>query len=182
YGQDLDPVEDFLVYTRTGHCNRFATALTLMLRARGVPARIALGFRGYESTGDGAYQVRQSHAHSWVEVLVQRTTEDNHATRHWLIMDPTPAIGDGADGEGKLARIADEFQRAVTQFFKNFIIEYNTDKQARARAALSNLDVLAWPGAIVTILAPLAAQPIVWAVLGLVTGGLLWRRRVRIYR
>src|SRR5262249_11961678 len=42
YGQDLDPVEDFLVYTRTGHCNRFATALTLMLRARGVPARIAL--------------------------------------------------------------------------------------------------------------------------------------------
>ncbi|MEM9703753.1 MAG: transglutaminaseTgpA domain-containing protein, partial [Planctomycetota bacterium] len=40
----IDAVEDFLANKRTGHCEYFATALALMLRARGIPSRIVTGF------------------------------------------------------------------------------------------------------------------------------------------
>ena len=44
----LDPVEDFVRNTRSGHCEYYATALTLMLRRAGIPARMVVGFKGGE--------------------------------------------------------------------------------------------------------------------------------------
>jgi transglutaminase-like putative cysteine protease len=66
----LDPTEDFVLNTKAGHCQRFATALVLMLRTQGVPSQIVLGYRGLEGRGDGWYDVREDHAHAWVEILV----------------------------------------------------------------------------------------------------------------
>src|SRR5207244_7733846 len=68
----LDPVADFLFNTKVGHCNRFATALAVMLRSIGIPAQLVLGFRGADALGNGNYAVRQCYAHSWVEVFVLR--------------------------------------------------------------------------------------------------------------
>jgi transglutaminase-like putative cysteine protease len=66
----IDPAEDFLLNTKAGHCQRFATALTLMLRTQGIPAQMVIGYRGCESRGDGWYDVREDQSHAWTEVLV----------------------------------------------------------------------------------------------------------------
>ncbi|HKB04200.1 MAG TPA: transglutaminaseTgpA domain-containing protein [Gemmataceae bacterium] len=73
--KSVDPVEDFLLNTKSGHCQRFATALVLMLRTQGVPCQMVLGYRGCEGRGDGWYDVREDHAHAWVEVLVPASGE-----------------------------------------------------------------------------------------------------------
>jgi len=68
---DIDPLEDFVVNRRRGHCEFFAGALAMMLRSVDIPARIVLGYRGGEWNAVGNfYQFRQLHAHSWVEVYL----------------------------------------------------------------------------------------------------------------
>ncbi len=105
---ELDPLEDFIVEHRQGHCEYFAGALALMLRSQGIPARIAIGFRAGEWNSDGGYyQVRQLHAHTWVEALLEpkHYAEENlgstmrWAVGGWLVLDPTPIGGSGAVDE-----------------------------------------------------------------------------------
>lgn len=62
------PVDDFLFNTKKGNCEYFATSMALMLRFKGIPARVVGGFRGgsYNNLG-GYYIVRASDAHLWVE-------------------------------------------------------------------------------------------------------------------
>jgi hypothetical protein len=93
YAKDFDtggskPLEDFLYRTRTGNCEYFSTALTLLLRALGVPARLVVGFYGgaYGHDGDEVYLViRESNAHAWTEVL----DEDEGG---WVRVDATPIL------------------------------------------------------------------------------------------
>lgn len=82
-----DPLEDFLFETRAGHCEFFATAMVMILRARGVPARIVTGFLGGELNDIGNFEVvRKEDAHAWVEVFDRQ--------RGWISFDPTPpALG-----------------------------------------------------------------------------------------
>ncbi|HEV7798567.1 MAG TPA: DUF3488 and transglutaminase-like domain-containing protein, partial [Pyrinomonadaceae bacterium] len=64
-----DPLADFLFNVKTGHCEYFSTAMTVMLRTRGIAARVVNGFlAGEYNEAAGAYTVKQSDAHSWVEV------------------------------------------------------------------------------------------------------------------
>jgi hypothetical protein len=80
----LDPVEDFLINRKAGHCEYFASALALMLRAVNVPSRLVSGFKGGSvNTISGAYEVEQRHAHVWVEALL--------GGDRWVTVDPTPA-------------------------------------------------------------------------------------------
>jgi hypothetical protein len=70
---DVDPLEDFVVSRRRGHCEFFAGALAMMLRSVQIPARVVLGYRGGEWNAVGNfYQIRQLHAHSWVEVYLTK--------------------------------------------------------------------------------------------------------------
>jgi len=81
------PVEDFLFRYRSGHCEYFASAMVLLLRAQGIPARLVTGFLGGEFNPlEGYYIVRQSNAHAWVEAWLGE--EDG-----WRIFDPTPPSG-----------------------------------------------------------------------------------------
>ena len=75
------PLADFLLTTRAGHCEYFATATTLLLRAAGVPARYATGFSAQEpaSLGDG-YVVRERHAHAWARAWVDGAWRDVDTT------------------------------------------------------------------------------------------------------
>jgi transglutaminase-like putative cysteine protease len=78
------PLEDFLSNSRTGFCEHFASAMVMMLRAAGVPARIVTGFHGGEENSYGDYIiVRQSNAHSWVEASIDG---------RWRRFDPTPLV------------------------------------------------------------------------------------------
>ena len=64
----LDPVEDFLVNRKEGHCEYFASALALLLRSVDIRSRMVNGFKGGDwNELTGTLNVRQKHAHSWVE-------------------------------------------------------------------------------------------------------------------
>ncbi len=68
----VEPVEDFLFNRRRGHCEYFASAMVLLLRSAGIPARLVNGFKVTEwNPISGYYVVRQSDAHSWVEAYLQ---------------------------------------------------------------------------------------------------------------
>ena len=79
-----DPLAHFLFETKAGHCEYFASAMTIMLRTLGVPSREVNGFLPgeYNELG-GDYIVRASDAHSWVEVYFPGAD--------WEVFDPTPA-------------------------------------------------------------------------------------------
>ena len=80
---DQPPLVAFLLQVKRGHCEYFATAMAIMLRAVGVPSRNVTGFVGgrYNPYG-GYYALRQGDAHSWVEAY----QED----RGFVAYDPTP--------------------------------------------------------------------------------------------
>jgi len=81
----IDPVEDFL-QRKSGHCEYFASALTLMLREVGIPARMVSGFKGGNvNKFSGYFEVEQRHAHVWVEAYLNQ---------RWVVFDPTPAARD----------------------------------------------------------------------------------------
>jgi transglutaminase-like putative cysteine protease len=64
-----DPIEWFLFDSREGYCNYYASAMVLMLRSQGIPARMAAGFaQGTWDADRGAFLVRERDAHTWVEV------------------------------------------------------------------------------------------------------------------
>ncbi len=76
-----DPLVAFLYDLKRGHCEYFAGAMTLMCQSLGMQARMVVGFKCDEYNAvDGQFIVRQSHAHSWVEV---RTSDG------WKSFDPT---------------------------------------------------------------------------------------------
>ncbi|MFO0822489.1 MAG: transglutaminase domain-containing protein [Gemmataceae bacterium] len=116
--KDVDPVEDFLFHTRAGHCERFASALALLLRSQGIPAVLVLGFKGWEATPDPQqYLVKQDHAHAWVEALIVEFEPPPPGTNEppvsrWRSLDPTPSGQPSTDtpSEGWVALARDWVQ------------------------------------------------------------------------
>lgn len=81
----IEPVLDFLQHHREGHCEYFASAMALLLRALQIPARVIGGYRVTERNAlGGFYIVRGRNAHAWVEV---------HTRGRWSTLDPTPPGG-----------------------------------------------------------------------------------------
>jgi len=77
-----DPMQSFILNHREGHCEYFASAMTLMLRTLKIPARMVTGFQigEFNPLGD-YYTVRAKHAHAWVEVYA--------GSGMWVEFDPT---------------------------------------------------------------------------------------------
>ena len=127
----IDPNEDFVSNFKTGHCSAFASAMTLMLRSQGIPARMVVGFHGGEfNQRDQSYTVRAWHAHSWVEVYMRKRDcrlgnlekwqyNDGGA---WLIGDPTPPQPE--IDEGLQAENAIDLARTVWQ---DYVLGIETD-------------------------------------------------------
>jgi transglutaminase-like putative cysteine protease len=79
----LDPVVDFVTLHRAGHCELFASAMVLLARTQGIPARVVGGYHVSEVNPiTGQLVVRERNAHAWVEAWI------DGAWRGW---DPTPA-------------------------------------------------------------------------------------------
>jgi len=78
-------IDDFLFGSRAGFCAHYAGAMTFVLRAAGIPARVVAGYQGGELNPDGHYiSVRQLDAHAWVEYW--------QAGVGWRSVDPTAAV------------------------------------------------------------------------------------------
>lgn len=76
-----EPVLQFLNETKRGHCSLYASAMTLILRELGVPARYCTGFYVEAPEGSNSVMLREKNLHAWVEVYV--------GEYGWVTFDPT---------------------------------------------------------------------------------------------
>ena len=116
-----DPLAAFLFESRAGHCEYFATAMAVMLRQIGIPARLVNGFRTgeYNTLGD-AWVVRQYDAHSWVEAYFN--------PYGWIEFDPTPA--EPRQERSALARWLTGVTEAVDMWWWDGVVAYDIWKQS----------------------------------------------------
>jgi len=121
-----DPLAMFLFDVRRGHCEYFASAMAIMLRQLGIPARLVNGFRAgeYNRLAD-AFVVHQYDAHSWVEAYFP--------PYGWLEFDPTPP--DPSRSRSGLARLFETVVDAVSLWWWEDVINYDVWKQFRFIAA-----------------------------------------------
>jgi transglutaminase-like putative cysteine protease len=120
--KDQDPMVAFLYDLKRGHCEYFAGAMALMCQSLGLHARVVVGFRcdEYNPIFD-YYNVRQSHAHAWVEVLDGRG--------HWQTYDPTSgneAVSARPDGLGQRLRAILGY---LEYSWENGVIAYDQSRQ-----------------------------------------------------
>lgn len=81
----VDPIEYFLFTSREGYCDYYASAMVMLLRTQGIPARIATGYlTGAYDTGNSYYVVKESNAHAWPEVFFP-----NYG---WIEFEPTASV------------------------------------------------------------------------------------------
>jgi transglutaminase-like putative cysteine protease len=128
--EGFSPVESFLLDRTEGHCEYFASAMVVLLRSIGIPARIVNGFAGGEPNGIlGFTELRQSDAHTWVEV--------HYADAGWVRYDPTPPdlrlAGAHALSAGD--RLA-ELQSALEFWWFRNVIDFDRSRQAAALRGL----------------------------------------------
>ncbi len=140
--KSLDPIEDFLINTRSGHCERYASALVLLLRGVGVPAQLVLGYRGCEQVEPGRYLVRQDVAHAWAEVLLP---QDVNGQRQWIwqTFDPTPASS--AIETSESGGILESSTRQTKRLFSQYVINLNPDTQQQITEGASEFFKFNWP-------------------------------------
>jgi transglutaminase-like putative cysteine protease len=123
---ETSPIESFLLQRTEGHCEYFATAMVVLARSVGLPARLVNGFAGGETNAIlGFTELRQSDAHTWVEVHYE------HAG--WVPYDPTPPdlrlAGANALSAGD--RFA-ALQSAMEFWWFRNVIDFDRSRQAAA--------------------------------------------------
>jgi transglutaminase-like putative cysteine protease len=131
--QGKDAVEHFLD-RRAGYCIHYASALTLLARAAGVPARLATGFQLRDPEEDGSFRVKLSDAHAWVEVWFG----PEHG---WRVYDATPgSLASSVSGSGEAVpsvdtRKKDEAKEPPARW-DHYVVDFDPKTQ---RQALSDL-------------------------------------------
>jgi len=111
-GTNETPLSRFLLHTRSGHCEYFATATVLLLRELHIPARYAVGYAVHEGSGR-KYVVRMRDAHAWCLVW-------NRDARVWQSFDTTPGswVADEEQHASALQFISDSWSWIQFQFAK----------------------------------------------------------------
>jgi transglutaminase-like putative cysteine protease len=118
-----DPLSDFLFNVRAGHCEYYSTAMAVMLRTQGIASRVVNGFLGGEfNEAAGAYTVRQSDAHSWVEVYFPQTNS-------WVTFDPTPSAGRAPRERGGLTGYLSKYSEALELMWFQYVVGYDKQEQ-----------------------------------------------------
>jgi hypothetical protein len=123
-----EPLEDFLFVQKAGHCEYFASAMAVMLRAVGVPSRTVNGFLAAQWNDYGDYlAVRHGDAHTWVEGYIEGAG--------WVTFDPTPPGPGGPATPSWFTRVRMMIDTVEMVWFK-YVIEYDLAKQAEALSTL----------------------------------------------
>jgi protein-glutamine gamma-glutamyltransferase len=127
-----------------GHCEYFASALALMLRSQKIPARVVIGYHGGDWIPSASnYDVRQLHAHAWVEAylgpeqlknvpapeLPQRLSPGDGA---WLVLDPTPTVQLGDTfAEGSFLSSLADLSHSIQILWNTYVVGLNSARQDR---------------------------------------------------
>lgn len=156
--QEIDPLEDFVLEHKEGHCEYFAGALTLLLRAIGIPARVVVGYACYPTENGASMIVRQSDAHSWVEAYIpseklptkespsaylypganyQNETETFIPKRTeawtqdgaWLRLDATPSADRDAERPNAVALGVYNWSYYIKSLGNDFVLNFNGARQ-----------------------------------------------------
>jgi transglutaminase-like putative cysteine protease len=116
-----DPLAYFLFTRKKGHCEYFASAMAVMLRTLGIPARLAIGFQsGIYNTITDLWLIRASDAHTWVEAWIPG--------RGWTTFDPTPP-DPNASAYGVFAKFGLYLDAAAT-FWHEWVVDYDVNRQS----------------------------------------------------
>ncbi len=119
--EQRQPLEEFLFARKTGYCEHYATAMVIMLRTVGVPARLVTGFMATEWNEYGNYYVvRQQDAHAWVEVYLPHSG--------WIKMDPTPTEENPAAG-GSVWKVLGPIVDNIKLQWNRLFVQYSAADQ-----------------------------------------------------
>jgi transglutaminase-like putative cysteine protease len=115
------PLDAFLFTHRRGHCEYFATALTILARSIGIPARMVNGFLGGRWVAQENYlAVRNADAHSWTEIPF--------GPYGWVIFDATPAEANVSQRQSWWDPLQDFYDSLRFRWFK-YVIQYDLSTQ-----------------------------------------------------
>lgn len=133
-------IREFLFDRKAGFCEHYASALALLLRAAGIPSRVAAGYLGGEWSDFGKYLiVRQSDAHAWTEGWIGE---------RWVTLDATPPLGEHSPFYSRTGTPGIYLDWA-RQRWNKYVVNYSLKMQAegvaggwaalgRARAGIGN--------------------------------------------
>jgi transglutaminase-like putative cysteine protease len=120
------PLETFLLEKKEGHCEYFATAMVVFLRLNGIPSRIVNGFIGGSWNEHGNfYLIRESDAHSWVEVFFPK--------QGWVTFDPTPSSNNYQDSGGIYSVMS--YIDYLKYRWQRYVIDFSRTDQIRLFAS-----------------------------------------------
>jgi transglutaminase-like putative cysteine protease len=97
----VEPIHYFLFEGREGYCTYYASAMVMMLRTQGIPARMAIGYTAGDYEEESSfYRVRAANAHTWVEAFFPGYG--------WIPFEPTASLPvyERPEGEGEGAAFA----------------------------------------------------------------------------
>ena len=135
-------VDEFLLISKRGFCEHFASSFSFLLRAAGIPARVVVGYQGGRwNPVENYLLVSQSDAHAWTEVWI--------AGKGWQMIDPTAAVApnrieqgmDEALGESDQALVANRWRSsqflynlqlrwdAATYSWQRWVLNYDSEAQ-----------------------------------------------------
>jgi len=137
YRDARDPLAEFLFVTRVGHCEQFATALTVMLRALGIPARLATGFFGGERVGN-QYVIRAGDAHAWTHLILP--------DGRLISLDATPEASRAAQSAGAMDWLARVYE-TLSERWRSSVVDYSIQDQADMASRVRQIPRLTAPSA-----------------------------------
>jgi protein-glutamine gamma-glutamyltransferase len=123
-GVSSNPVEDFLFRRKRGPCGHFASAMALMLRLQGIPARLVAGYRRgeYNEMAD-VYVIRAKDAHAWVEVF--------SPGKGWIRFDPTPSVQTPLGFASRALHRAGQYWELIQFQWSRLVLDYDLYAQIR---------------------------------------------------
>jgi len=152
-GQDF--ADYFLFESKEGYCSYYATAMCIMTRAAGIPARYVEGFiMPADTDNDGYYHVTNQNAHAWVEVYLEGVG--------WVSFEPTTPfagamnyyvpLSSSTDGsEDPYSRYGDSYAEQYMDFYGRE--GYAPDDFYNAQSDVTTGDVILYAAAVILAIA-----------------------------
>lgn len=147
--QNQDFVDYFMFTGKEGYCAYFASALCILTRAAGIPARYVEGFVMPQTPDkNGYYHVTNQYAHAWVEVYLEGVG--------WITFEPTPPYAGAMnffvslqdnDGTGYYPELPPEIPDQYLYMPSNLPMDYDID--VNNKAGIEAVTVILWAGAVI---------------------------------